>query len=179
MYYNARIVTRLRRIEDSHRFFFVTTNLIRNTNPLTARESDLILTVLSNQRKLGEFFLFGYTVMPTHVHLLLYPNERDLVGIMRNFKSRTGYEILRSRGRHGPFWQERYFDTIIRRVRNFWQKLDYIHRNPVEAGLVKSQEEWIWSSYRHYVNREEGLIAVDPVGFSSDGDEFLWPGSWR
>jgi putative transposase len=172
-------MTRLRRIENKDRFFFVTTNLARDTQPLTSTESDLILTVLAGQRMLGEFFLFGFTVMPTHVHLLLHPHNKDLVRIMRNFKSKSGYEILHERGKRGTFWQERYFDTIIRRVRNFWQKLEYIHRNPVEAGLVKNPQEWKWSSYRHYLNREEGPIAVDPVGFSSDGDEFLWPAPWR
>jgi putative transposase len=172
-------MTRLRRIEDRDRFFFVTTNLARNTNRLTPAECDLILTVLAGQRALGEFFLFGYVVMPTHLHTLLYPHNKDLVRIMRNLKSKTGYEILRGRGGHGPFWQEGYFDTIIRRVRNFWEKLEYIHRNPVEAGLVKCPEEWKWSSCRHYVKREEGPIAIDPVGFSSEGDDFLWPAPWR
>ena len=172
-------MTRLRRIEDRDRFFFVTTNLGRNTRPVTPNECDLILTALASQRKLGEFFLFGYSVMPTHVHLLLYPHNKDLVRIMRNFKSKTGYEILRARGGHGPFWQERYFDTIIRRVRNFWEKLEYIHRNPVEAGLVEKKEDWPWSSYRHYAKKENVAIPVDPVGFPSDGDEFLWPAPWR
>jgi putative transposase len=172
-------VTRLRRIENRDRFFFVTTNLARNLKPLTSTESNLILSVLSGQRELGEFFLFGYAVMPTHVHLLLYPHNKDLIQIMRNFKSKTGYEILRVRSGHGVLWQERYFDTVIRRVRNFWEKLEYIHQNPVAAGLVEKKEDWLWSSYRHYAKKENVPIPVDPVGFSSDGDEFLWPAPWR
>src|ERR1700732_850610 len=156
-------MTRLRRIEDRDRFFFVTTNLARGTSPLRSTEYDLILNVLSGQRNLGEMFLFGYAVMPTHVHLLLYPHNKDIVGIMRNLKSKTGYEILRQRGGRGPFWQERYFDTIIRRVRNFWEKLEYIHRNPVEAGLVKCPEEWKWSSCRYYAKKDTVPIAVDPA----------------
>lgn len=172
-------MTRLRRIEDRDRFFFVTTNLAPGTRPLTPTECDLILNVLLDQRSLGEFVLFGYAVMPTHVHLLLYPHNKNLVCIMRNLKRKTGYEILRARGEHGTFWQERYFDAIIRRVRNFWEKLEYIHRNPVEAGLVEKKEDWPWSSYRHYLNKENVPIPVDPVGFSSDGDAFLWPAPWR
>ena len=135
--------------------------------------------MLSAQRTLGEFFLFGYVVMPNHVHLLLHPHNKDIVQIMRNFKSKTGYRILQSRGGHGAFWQERYFDTIIRRVRNFWEKLQYIHRNPVEAGLADRMEDWRWSSYRRYGLNDEVPVAVDRVGFSSDGNEFLWPAPWR
>ncbi len=172
-------MTRLRRIEERDRFFFVTTNLARGTRPLAPAERDLILAILAGQRSLGEFFLFGYAVMPTHVHLLLYPHNKDLIRIMRNFKSKAGHEILRARSLHGTFWQERYFDAIIRRVRNFWEKLEYIHRNPVEAGLAEKKEDWPWSSYRHYIEKDSAPIPVDPVGFGSDGDEFLWPAPWR
>jgi putative transposase len=172
-------VTRLRRIEVGDRFFFVTTNLAVNVAPLVADERDLIVGTLASQRQRGDFFLFGFAVMPTHLHLLLAPHNKDLVRIMRNLKSRTGYEIARGRRAHGPIWQERYFDTIIRRVRNFWQKLEYIHRNPVEAGLAKIPEDWEWSSYRHYIKKGDELITLDPAEFSSDPDHFLWPAPWR
>jgi putative transposase len=172
-------VTRLRRIEDRDRLFFVTTNLARGVRPLAAPECGLILNVLAGQRQLGEFFLFGYAVMPTHVHLLIHPHNKDLIQIMRNLKSKTGYGILQARGAHGTFWQDGYFDTIIRRVHIFWEKLEYIHRNPVEAGFVEKKEDWPWSSYRHYLKRPDVPVPVDPVGFSSDGDEFLWPAPWQ
>jgi putative transposase len=172
-------MTRLRRIEDRDRIFFVTTNLARKVPALTGTERDLMLTTLADQRQRGDFFLFGFVVMPTHLHLLLSPHNKNLVQIMRGLKSRTGFEIARGRGLHGPIWQERYFDTIIRRVRNFWQKLEYIHRNPVEADLVNKPEEWSWSSCRHYFKKGEGPIALDPVEFPSDGDHFLWPAPWR
>jgi putative transposase len=172
-------MTRLRRIEKSDRFFFVTTNLSRGTTPLAPAECDFILATLVSQRQRGDFFLFGFVVLPTHVHLLFAPHNRDLIRIMRDLKSKSGYEISRARGVRGPIWQSGYFDTIIRRVRNFWQKLEYIHRNPVEAGLVQSPEDWSWSSYRHYVKKGQGLITLDPVEFPSDEDHFLWPAPWR
>lgn len=179
MGYDARIVTRLRRIEHHDRFFFVTANLARNLQPLTPRERDLILGVLGDQHHRGEFFLFGYVVMPTHVHLLLYPHSKNLRELMRNMKSRTGFAISRARSVPGPIWQERYFDTIIRRVRNFWEKLEYIHRNPVAAGLAENPEEWAWSSSRHYYDKGAIPVAVDPVGLSVGGSGFLWPAPWR
>ena len=172
-------MTRLRRIEDRDRFFFITTNLARNVPALAGAECNLILTTLTKQRQRGDFFLFGFVVMPTHLHLLLSPHNKNLIEIMRELKSKTGFEIARGRRLYGPIWRERYFDTIIRRVRNFWQKLEYIHRNPVEAGLVKNPEDWQWSSHRHYAKNGQNLMALDPVGFPSDGDHFLWPAPWR
>jgi len=172
-------VTRLRRIEDHDRIFFVTTNLARKVSPLNAQERDLILTAIEKQKLRADFLLFGYVVMPTHVHLLFAPQGQNLIWIMRDLKSKTGYAIAQRRNVPGPIWQERYFDTIIRQVRNFWQKLEYIHRNPMEAGLVAQPEEWHWSSYAQYMKKCEGPVALDPVEFPSDGEHFLWPAPWR
>jgi len=172
-------VTRLRRIEDRDRIFFVTTNLARKVAPLIPEERELILTTIERHRSRADFLLFGYVVMPTHVHLLFSPQNRNLIQIIRDLKSKTGYAIAQRRNVPGPVWQERYFDTIIRQVRNFWQKLEYIHRNPVEAGLVSEPEEWRWSSYRQYIKKTEGPVALDPVEFPPDGELYLWPASWR
>ncbi len=43
-------------------------------------------------------------------------------------------------------WQADYWDRFIRNARHYAAAVDYIHRNPVEAGLVKSPEDWAWSS---------------------------------
>jgi hypothetical protein len=40
------------------------------------------------------------------------------------------------------------------------EKLRYMHRNPVKRGLVESPEQWRWSSYRHYLLGEAGLVQV-------------------
>jgi putative transposase len=172
-------MTRLRRIEDRDRIFFVTTNLALKVAPLVPEERELILSTIETHKVRSDFLLFAYVVLPTHVHLLFSPQSRNLIQIMRDLKSKTGYTIARRRNAAGPIWQERYFDTIIRQVRNFWQKLEYIHRNPVEAGLVRRPEEWRWSSYRHYMKDGEGPIALDPVEFPSDGEHYLWPAPWR
>jgi REP-associated tyrosine transposase len=172
-------MSRLRRIEARDRFFFVTSNLGRGVTPLMPAERNLLLTILSEQRNRGDFFLFGYVLMPSHVHLLFSPHAKDLTRIIRDFKSRTGYEIAQARGVRGPVWQERYFDNFIRRVRDFWEKLEYIHRNPVEAGLVSRPEDWQSSSYRHYIQKGEPPIVPDKIELPAEECQFLWPAPWR
>ena len=41
------------------------------------------------------------------------------------------------------------------------EKLRYIHRNPVERGLVVRPEDWEWSSFRHYLTGVEGVVEVE------------------
>ena len=47
-------------------------------------------------------------------------------------------------------WQERFFDRALRTVREYHEKVEYIHLNPVRRGLVKKPEDWKWSSMREY-----------------------------
>ncbi len=60
----------------------------------------------------------------------------------------------------GVFWQKRYYDRNVRDEREFVEKLRYIHRNPVKAGLCKLPEDWRWSSFRHYALREKGVVEI-------------------
>ncbi len=172
-------MVRFRRIGDSDRIFFRTTNLARGVPNLSAAERDLFLDIFSAQRTPARFLLFGYVVMPEHVHLLLAPREKTVIQIMRDLKSKTGFEIARRRRRSGPLWQERYFDNIIRRVNHFWEKFEYIHRNPVGARLVRRPEDWKWSSYRFYAKCGSVPIVPDPVDLPADGNALLWPAPWR
>ena len=41
------------------------------------------------------------------------------------------------------------------------QKLNYLHRNPVRAGLVEQPGDYVYSSYRNYVCGEDWLIEID------------------
>ena len=41
------------------------------------------------------------------------------------------------------------------------EKLRYIHRNPVMRGLVETPEDWAWSSFRHYVSGEAGVVEIE------------------
>jgi len=51
---------------------------------------------------------------------------------------------------HDPFWQPRYYDFNVCREQKLMEKLDSMHRNPVQRGLVTRPEDWRWSSARRY-----------------------------
>ena len=59
------------------------------------------------------------------------------------------------------FWQKRYYDFNIRNYAQFVEKLRYIHRNPVTAGLCERPEDWEWSSFRHYATGCEGRVEIE------------------
>jgi putative transposase len=172
-------VSRLRRIEVSARYFFVTTNLLKHTPPLSPPERDICLDQIDRARAKHKFALFAYVVMPDHVHLLLWTLESQLPKLMRDWKSASGFAIAKARTKHGAIWQERYFDFILRRARDFGNKLEYIHANPVEATLVARPEDWAWSSAAFYIKKAPVRIQPDVFTPLSDPNEPLWPVPWR
>lgn len=66
--------------------------------------------------------------------------------LVHRLKRYTGEIISKRRGMKRGVWQSRYFDFALRRAGDFCDKLDYIHQNPVAAGLAVSPEQWRWSS---------------------------------
>jgi putative transposase len=61
----------------------------------------------------------------------------------------------------GLLWQPRYYDFNVHSDAKRIEKLRYIHRNPVKRGLVRSLEDWAWSSFRHYVSGVEGVVEIE------------------
>jgi len=172
-------MSRLRRIEVGGRFFFVTTNLVRHSTPLSSLERDICLDQLEKVRAKHKFALFSYVVMPDHVHLLLWIAESLLPNLMRDWKSSSGFAIAKTRLKRGAIWQARYFDFILRRAGDFGKKLEYIHANPVEAGLVAKAEDWEWSSATFYAKKAPVRIRPDVFVPPVDPNEPLWPVPWR
>lgn len=172
-------MSRLRRIEQQDRIFFVTSNLARGAASFSETEGDLVLDSLAETRKAQDFLLFGYVVMPDHVHAVVAVISGSLSDIMHQWKRSSASSIQKARGKRGPLWQARYFDFICRRTRDVGNKLEYIHQNPVVAGLVSGAEEWRWSSVGFYSKRYAPPILPDIMDFSGDPDELLWPAPWR
>ena len=58
--------------------------------------------------------------------------------------------INQHRGTEGELWQPRFFDRAIRTVKEYHEKVEYIHLNPVRAGLVGHPQDWRGSSFNEY-----------------------------
>jgi len=135
---------------------------------------------LDESRQRWGFKLWAFVIMPTHVHLLLWPQpettiSKILFAIKRPFAIQA---IDHLRGN----WQSISEHLIINRtgqsVRRFWQAgggydrniygevalrktIDYIHNNPVRHNLVKTVTDWKWSSARFWMNGREYPLRMD------------------
>ena len=87
-------------------------------------------------------------VMPDHTHLLLQALANsagtyiDLAEIMQGLKGASARSINKLLGRGGALWQEEYFDRIMRDAAEYEEKMEYMWKNPVKAGLVGNPEDY-------------------------------------
>ncbi|HZR56048.1 MAG TPA: transposase [Terriglobales bacterium] len=142
---------------------------------------DLFLHVLESTRRRFALCIYGYAVMPEHVHLLLSEPVCGLLadaihGLKLSFAKRLG---------KGVFWQKRYYDRNVRDEQEFKEKLRYLHRNPVKQGLCEHPQNWKWSSFRHYALREKAEVEIESEWTARDRERhatggkdriFLYPG---
>jgi putative transposase len=103
----------------------------------------------------------GYVFMPTHIHLLLIIGGRFLSDFMRDFKKFVAQKGLPDCGVVSPrIWQSRYDRVVVYTETQFRRKMEYIHRNPVKAGLAADEGAWLWSSSRCYTSESESPVPI-------------------
>jgi len=92
------------------------------------------------------YLLHTWVVMPNHVHLLITP-QVAVPAMLRRLKGSSARECNKLLGQTGrPFWQDESYDRLVRNADEFHRIQSYILQNPVRAGLVRSAEEYPWSS---------------------------------
>ncbi len=146
----------------------------------TVRARNVFVNALATMRERYHFLLIGYVVMPEHVHLLISePAGVTPSAMLKVLKQRVSRDLRREAGR-APFgrltsfplkdaeglprfWQPRFYDFNVYSAKKRREKLEYMHANPVERGLVGEPNAWIWSSYSYYAKGEMGLLPIDPV----------------
>jgi putative transposase len=154
---------------------FVTGNLIRRTPAFTQEDCcRAFLNVCALLRQEWPFKLIAYVLMPDHIHLIVNPHDgriKELTGALKSLSARRilltarGFDFSRepsaSGGSTQQVWQESFKDLPLWSPWMIWQKINYIHANPIKAGLVTSAKEYPWSSFRSFYLNEAEPLAVE------------------
>jgi putative transposase len=115
--------------------------------------ADLFMEVLFHYRDQRKYLLHEFVIMPDHFHLLLTPaTEISLEKAIQFIKG--GFSFRLKSGL--PVWQASFTNHHVRDDCDFENHRAYIRMNPVRAGLVRSIEDYPYSS-------ATGTFAVDPA----------------
>lgn len=156
---------------------FVTFSCFRRHQLLTTPAIvTAFLRSLQSVRERYAIRIFGYVVMPEHVHLVLHPPDGLRLGpVIGEVKSQSAGRIIaeglvrlprdctvvKDGRRRQAFWQPRCYDHNCRTPEAVREKINYCHTNPVVRGLVAESGQWAWSSYNWYAGEEDVPLAMD------------------
>jgi REP element-mobilizing transposase RayT len=120
----------------------------------------------------------AYCLMGNHYHLLLRTPRGNLSASMQHFDGLLAQRHNCLTGSDGPLFRGRYKAILVDAERYLLGLSCYIHRNPLNAGLVKRPEDYEWSSYRAYLGitrkpewLETGVI-LDSMGNGDRASEY-------
>jgi REP element-mobilizing transposase RayT len=155
------------------------------------RYRDIIIESLRYCQDKKGLRICGYVIMSNHIHLIAYTEDgHEMSNTLRDFKKFTASNILKSiqsepesrrewmmymfkyfakyeGNKTHQFWQSDNHPISLWSQEVIWQKLDYIHLNPVRAGLVTNSFDYVYSSAADYYLNKKGLIdlvLIEPMG---------------
>jgi len=122
------------------------------------------LEYLLKAKEKYNFYLYAYCLMNNHYHLLVETKLPNLSRIMQYINTSYSVYYNKKRNRCGHVFQGRYKSIIVDGDSYFLELTRYIHLNPVRAGMIKTPEEYKWSSFNEYVkNKRETVIDKENI----------------
>lgn len=154
--------------------YFVTSSIVNWIKIFNLKGfPEIIIDELKFRKEKEQIRLYGYVIMPDHFHLII--SSENIPKVMRSIKSYTAKMIINKLKEEKQtlilkklndlksefktqseyqVWQEGFHPKMILGNKEFIQKMNYIHNNPVLKELTDSPEKWIYSSYNFYFGDE-------------------------
>ncbi|MVN22058.1 REP-associated tyrosine transposase [Mucilaginibacter arboris] len=163
--------------------YFMTVTVIDWIDVFTRKElAEIVIESLKYCQKEKGLVLYAWCLMPSHLHLIASAEENTkLSDILRDFKKFTSKSIVavikeinesrkewlldkfefagrtNFKNKEYKFWQDGFHPIELDTNAMMGQKLDYLHYNPVAAGIVYEPEHYVYSSAINYAG-QQGLI---------------------
>ncbi|WP_282036167.1 REP-associated tyrosine transposase [Saccharicrinis aurantiacus] len=148
---------------------------------------DIVIDNLKYCQQHKGLVVYAYVIMSNHIHIIAQAEDNNLSAVLRDFKSYTSKCIL-NRITEGAESRREWLlylfkQAAIKHKRNSQyqvfthenhaihlysdkfidQKLEYIHDNPVRAGIVKEPEDYLYSSASNYALEQPILLDVSII----------------
>ncbi|MEQ9415414.1 MAG: transposase [Cyclobacteriaceae bacterium] len=175
------------KVSDQDRLYFITFAVVHWVDVFSRQlYRDIIVDSIKFCQKEKGLVVSCWCLMSNHIHLIIGRNgEYSIESIVRDLKKYTSVHICKaiesnfretrrdwmldlfrkaalesSKHQKYKFWQNQYHPIELDTNEMLDQKLEYVHDNPVRAGIVDRQEDYVYSSARDYCTKEKGLIDI-------------------
>ena len=178
------------KILDQHGLNFVTCTVVGWIDIFSRKTyRDIVLQSLEYCRKEKGLLLYVFVIMTNHLHLIVQSSPDSpysLSDIIRDFKKYTSSTILKAvqketesrrdwllhmfayyakynpNNKYFQLWEQDNHPIALYSEKVIWQKVEYIHNNPVRAGIVHRPEDYVYSSALNYkTENREGVMEID------------------
>ncbi len=170
------------KVKDQGAMYFVTFTVHQWIDVFTRKiYVDILLDNLEYCQKEKGLEIFAWVVMSNHCHLIIRAKNNDLSSIIRDFKKFTAKKIYRSIKENANESRKEWLQHTLSNKGNIWfwnqgyhgkeiinksfcdSKVEYIHFNPVKAGLVEKEEDYLWSSAGDFCGVRKGRLKLDEL----------------
>jgi REP element-mobilizing transposase RayT len=163
--------------------FHYVTLVTYNRVPIFRSENacEIFVDVLREVRERYPYKLVGYVIMPDHVHSIINNRSGSISDWLRRVRGNSARNILdwlreeqhltslkklalnppQKRQHTHAVWQKDPSVIDLWSPKFVRQKLNYLHLNPVRAGLCQHPADWKWSSYRAYLPHNVGEVPIE------------------
>ncbi len=174
------------KISDHTKLYFVTFTVIQWIDVFTRKlYKDLLVENIKYCQSNKGLELYAWVLMSNHIHMIIGSQSVELSNIIRDLKKYTSVKLLEAikenTSESRKDWMITLFESAGRSNSNnyrhqFWiqnnhpielstnemmeQRLDYIHDNPVRAGIVLSPDEYLYSSAKNYYGKKDYLLEL-------------------
>ena len=167
------------RVYDQQALYFVTFTVHQWVDVFTRKMYvDILLDNLRYCQQHKGLRIYAWVVMSNHCHLIIRSEGFKLSDVIRDFKKHTAKKIaeaiennatesrkrwllwLLRKDEHIWFWEEGYHGEEIT-TKFYDTKVNYIHLNPVRAGVVEKEEEYLYSSCGDFYGIRKGLLDLE------------------
>ena len=176
------------KIRNQSAVHFITFAVAEWVDVFTRKEyCDIILDSIKFCQSDKGLRLHSWCIMSNHLHLIVSAKGENLSDVLRDFKKFTSKQVVKaiaenmqesrrnwmleifrkegaknSRNKDFQFWRQDNQPMELYSGAFTFQKLNYIHQNPVEAGIVEKAEEYLYSSAKDYFFQKKcGLLEVE------------------
>jgi len=176
------------KFSDNEATYFITSTIVDWVDVFT-RDTyrDILLDSFRFCQKNQGLQIHAWVLMPNHFHMICsFINDADPGMVIKNIKSFTAIKIIdaiinndnecrkewildifetngkaRKSNYRYQFWQHENHPILLDSPEKYWQRLLYLHENPVRAGFVYEPEHWMYSSaIDHYNGEQKGLLEI-------------------
>jgi putative transposase len=179
------------KFRNQEQLYFVTFGVVYWIDLFVRNEyKDILLDSWKYCSKNKGLEIYGWCIMTSHVHMIIGTHGEKMEDIMRDMKKYTSAALKEAIKQHPQesrrewmlwlmeragqknsqninfqLWQQDNHPIELPDIKILHQKLDYIHNNPVTAGIVEKPEDYLYSSARNYYELPAliDVILVDPM----------------